>query len=555
MTSRYRVPARTPRPALVPRTAYLVASGDQRQTSNVAGWATQQQLERALGAAFARFGWTIVRAHAEDPTKGHGFIDSQAMGLRVFRGIPEDAPVVVAEAVWQYSHHVLAGLRDHRGPILTAANFSGTWPGLVGMLGLNGGLTKMGRPYSTVWSEDFTDPWALDVVEEWLTTGTTAHDTSHVRDFPPISATESPEAELGHAVAAQLKADKAIIGIFDEGCMGMYNAIIDDEMLNPLGIYKERLSQSALYAEMLTVPDDEARAVKTWLDAKGMRFKFGTDEKTELTEAQVHTQCKMYIAAVRIADDFGADAIGIQYQQGLKDLVPASDLVEGLLNNVDRPPVTSRDGSRVLYEGDALPHFNEVDEGVAVDALITNRIWKAMDLDPATTLHDVRWGDRYGDDFVWVFLISGSVPPSHFADGYAGAESWRQQPVYFPAGGGTIRGISKPGPFVWSRLFIEDGALHLDIGRGDAVELPLEETERRWAATNPEWPILHAVLPGISRDQFMARHKANHLQVAYAPDLEAAERALIAKATAFQALGVKVHLCGDTSAGRNEGRV
>jgi hypothetical protein len=548
MTSPYRVPAPTARPTLAPRTAYLVASGDQRQTSNVAGWPTQQQLEAALGAAFARFGWVIVRAHREDPAKGHGFIDSQAMGLRVFRDIPVDAPLIVAEAVWQYSHHVLAGLRDHRGPILTAANFSGTWPGLVGMLGLNAGLTKMSRSYATVWSEDFTDEWALAAIEEWLTTGTVTHDTSHVRDLPQLAAAASPEAELGHAIAAQLQADKAIIGVFDEGCMGMYNAIIDDEMLNPLGIYKERLSQSALYAEMLTVSDDEARAVKAWLDAKGMRFRFGTDEKTELTEAQVHTQCKMYVAAVRIADDYGADAIGIQYQQGLKDLVPASDLVEGILNNVDRPPVTSRDGSRVLYEGDALPHFNEVDEGVAVDALLTNRIWKAMDLDPANTLHDVRWGDQFGDDFVWVFLISGSVPPSHFADGYAGAESWRQQPVYFPAGGGTIRGISKPGPFVWSRLFIEGGALHLDIGRGDAVELPLAETERRWAATNPEWPILHAVLPGISRDQFMARHKANHLQVAYAPDVETAERALLAKAAAFQALGVQVHLCGETSA-------
>ena len=46
----------------------------------------------------------------------------------------------------------------------------------------------------------------------------------------------------------------------------------------------------------------------------------------------------MYIAALRIADDFGCDVIGIQYQQGLKDLAPASDLAEGLLNNVDRPP-------------------------------------------------------------------------------------------------------------------------------------------------------------------------------------------------------------------------
>lgn len=35
----------------------------------------------------------------------------------------------------------------------------------------------------------------------------------------------------------------------------------------------------------------------------------------------------MYIAALRIADDFGCAAIGIQYQQGLKDLAPASDLL------------------------------------------------------------------------------------------------------------------------------------------------------------------------------------------------------------------------------------
>lgn len=34
------------------------------------------------------------------------------------------------------------------------------------------------------------------------------------------------------------------MGVFDEGCMGMYNAIIPDELLHPTGVYKERLSQS-----------------------------------------------------------------------------------------------------------------------------------------------------------------------------------------------------------------------------------------------------------------------------------------------------------------------
>ena len=185
-----------------------------------------------------------------------------------------------------------------------------------------------------------------------------------------------------------------------------------------------------------------------------------------------------------------------------------------------------------------------MDEGVAVDALITNRVWTAMGLDPATTLHDVRWGEEFDGQFVWVFEISGSVPASHLDGGYAGAVSMRQGPVYFPAGGGTLRGVAKPGEFVWSRLFIDNGVLHADLGRGTALRLPAEETERRWRATTYEWPIMHAVLDGVSRDQFMARHKANHTQVAYAPDADAADRALLAKAAVFQQLGVQVHLCG-----------
>jgi hypothetical protein len=327
----------------------------------------------------------------------------------------------------------------------------------------------------------------------------------------------------------------------------MYNAILDDELLNPLGIYKERLSQSALWAEMQQVGDDQAEAVGDWLAGKGMTFKLGDDEATELTAAQLLWQYKMYVAVLRLADDFGLDAVGIQYQQGLKDLAPASDLVEGLLNNADRPPVSARDGHRILWDGAPLPHFNEVDEGAAVDALITNRLWAAMHFDPATTLHDVRWGEEFDGRFVWVFEISGSVPPSHFANGYADAAGWRQNPVYFPAGGSTIKGISKAGPIVWSRVYVADGRLQLDIGRGDAVRLPEEESQRRSRLTNEEWPIMHAVLHGVTRNQFMARHKANHVQVAYAPSAEDADRALIAKAATFARLGVEVHLCGEVN--------
>jgi|GEM_PF-2277887 len=155
----YATPARLVRPELGPRTAYLIASGDLRESANVAGWATQVVLESVVARALEANGWKVVRANAFDPTTGHGFISSQRMGLEVFKSIPEEAPLIVAEAVWQYSHHVLAGLRTHRGPILTVANFAGEWPGLVGLLGLNAGLTKMNTPYSTIWTVDGTDEW------------------------------------------------------------------------------------------------------------------------------------------------------------------------------------------------------------------------------------------------------------------------------------------------------------------------------------------------------------------------------------------------------------
>jgi hypothetical protein len=80
-----------------------------------------------------------------------------------------------------------------------------------------------------------------------------------------------------------------------------------------------------------------------------------------------------------------------------------------------------------------------------------------------------------------------------------------------------------------------------------AVQLPAEETQRRWQITTPQWPIMHAVLHGVSRDQMMARHKANHINVAYAPDAEMCDKALAAEAAMFDAMGLQVHLCGEVT--------
>ncbi|RZK37860.1 MAG: fucose isomerase [Pedobacter sp.] len=492
----------------VQRQIILVSSGDLRLSANQNCWAAQVDMENNLTAAIEKLGWSVKRGHLYNSDKKHGFIDSQRMGMDVFRDIDPNQPLIVAESVWQYSHHVLAGLTTHRGPILTVANWSGQWPGLVGMLNLNGCLTKAEIDYSTLWSENFDDDFFVEGLQEWLATGKISYDQSHVKSFSLSKIPQSDEKK-GRLFARNLRDRKVIMGVFDEGCMGMYNAIIPDELLHKTGFFKERLSQSALYAAMLTVTDQEAEAVLKWLLDKGMKFNWGSNEETELTQSQTLEQCKMYIAALRIADDFKCDTIGIQYQQGLKDLTVASDLVEGLLNHSDRPPVFSVDG-RELYAKKALPHFNEVDECAGLDALVTYQLWNEMGMTGENTLHDIRWGQHYKgegiDDFVWLFLISGAAPAAHFVDGYAGA--------------------------------------------GEVVALPKEETDRRWNETTPEWPIMHAVLKGVTRDQMMARHKANHIHVVYANYEANAHEACRIKAAAMDELGIKVHFCGDVHLGK-----
>src|ERR1041385_126485 len=152
----------------MPETVVVIANGDLRLAANQKCWPAQAKAEEAVMQAIRREGCEVQRGHPCDPVKGHGFIDSQKRGMEVFREISAEAPLVVVEAVWQYSHHVLHGLYTHQGPILTVANWSGEWPGLVGMLNLNASLTKAGVRYSSLWSADFTDDFFLSGLRRWL---------------------------------------------------------------------------------------------------------------------------------------------------------------------------------------------------------------------------------------------------------------------------------------------------------------------------------------------------------------------------------------------------
>jgi hypothetical protein len=89
----------------------------------------------------------------------------------------------------------------------------------------------------------------------------------------------------------------------------------------------------------------------------------------------------------------------------------------------------------------------------------------------------------------------------------------------------------------------------MDIGRAKVVELPKSETQRRWKATTEQWPIMHAVTYGVSRDQMMARHQANQMQVAHGHSAAKADQSLYVRAALAHELDLEVSYCGTKSDG------
>jgi hypothetical protein len=63
--------------------------------------------------------------------------------------------------------------------------------------------------------------------------------------------------------------------------------------------------------------------------------------------------------------------------------------------------------------------------------------------------------------------------------------------------------------------------------------------------------LCRSVTYGVTRDQMMAKHKANHIQVAYALSAGDADRALYAKAAMAEGLGLDVFICGTRKNGRS----
>jgi len=228
-----------------------------------------------------------------------------------------------------------------------------------------------------------------------------------------------------------------------------------------------------------------------------------------------------------------------------------------MLNSTDRPAVEYR--GKTVMPNEPIMCANEADMGCAVDQTLSKELCKGTGLEPKwweTTQHDLRWGHAYKNKgayrgkeininaFIWTFELSGNTPAGHMENGWASMTAERQAYSFFPENGICTKGTTKSGEIIWSRIYIDEGEMCIDVGRGAAFDLPPEESNRIWEATTKEWPIMHAVTYGVTRDQMMAKHKSNHITVSYAPDAATANEIMFAKAAMAHELGFKAKICG-----------
>ncbi len=516
---------------------YLINNGDFRDSACVPCWPKQEETLKAVKTVFKSLGYEPEVLPKFDKKRGHGFLTRQHLGAEIVSNIPNDAPVVVVLSMWAYAHHVSGPLSTHKGPILLLANFDGTWPGLVALLNHTATFDRCGIKHSRLWTETFLkDKAFMKRLEEWCKTGSIKYDMGHLVDASKLKLSDKAK-KLGEELAADVLKNKRIMGQLDPGCMGMLNAVVGPDKLGKIGMPIELLNQSDLLAEMKLVSQEEAQKNLNWLVKKGAWFDWGHDGSTQLTPDQVVEQMKMYVAAARIYERYGLSAIGIPYQYGLVRSCPASDLVEGMLNNADRPDVKSYETGKTINKGEAIVHFNEGDIGAGIPQVLMHDIYKKKGMPTETTLHDVRWGRMYKDKFVWVFLISGGAPPAHFG-GWKHTEVYRQPAMYFPLGGGSCAGVSKPGTITWARFYQAFGQIGMDCGTGEVVEVDAADLKERRELTTKEWPIANVYIPGYDRDELMSSHMSNHIVMGYGDILQE----LVATCLS---LGIPTRVAGD----------
>ena len=139
--------------------------GDYRAKPNELAVPHAEKATAQLEAALNKLGHSPYRIEGF-LTKPHEAIEKLG---------PVDDPMIGVFVHWVYGPHTTDGVVGSDSPLLLASNFSGTWPGLVGLLNTGACLESVGREFSRVWTD--AHDWTAD--DEFM---------AHLPSVPPWQA-------------------------------------------------------------------------------------------------------------------------------------------------------------------------------------------------------------------------------------------------------------------------------------------------------------------------------------------------------------------------------
>jgi L-fucose isomerase-like protein len=493
--------------------------GDYRDTPNQWAVPHMQEATAQLEKALDKLGRKSYRIEGF-LTKPHESIEKLG---------PVEDPLIGVCVHWIYGPHTCDGTVGKESPLLLASNFSGTWPGLVGLLNTSACLESVGRKHSRIWT-DAAD-WAADDafmerLAEWCSTGRIAYPEDEVSYSAPVSA---QAAAVAGGVAADIRKRRILAMMLGDTSMGMINGYFGTRLLNKVGFTEHKIDQAWIIDRGSRVDQKRIDNAYKFLVDAGLEFHYGGEGAEDFDQNATREQLRDYLAVLDMVNEFKADCVGWQYQLGLIPLRPPSDFAEGLLNS----------GCRPEGNGSTVVDSTEADQGNMVPMELMKRLLLAKGLPEGVMFHDVRWGGEHDGKFLWVLLNSGSCSAyafNHDMNSLKGVHSYRQPSGYFPIPGGTFAGESLPGKITWARAYLKNDELWMDVGRGEVLKLPEAKRDEWWNGTTREWPFMAADM-NITRDTLMAHYLSNHVAVAYG-DIFGEMIAL------SQELGFKVRILG-----------
>jgi len=471
--------------------------GDYRAKPNDDALPQMTEATRQLEAALDRLGKKHYRIEGF-LTRPHESIEKLG---------PVDDPLIGVYAHWVYGPHTTDGTVGKDSPLLLASNFSGTWPGLVGLLNTSACLETVGRKHSRIWTDagDWTaDDAFMANLEAWCSAGAISYPTDDIAYSAPV---DEKAVLLAREIAGEINKRRILILMLGDTSMGMINGYFGPRLLSRVGFAEHKVDQAWLVDRGTRMDQKRIDDAYRFVVDKGVVFHYGDPGAEDFDENATKEQLRDYLTVLDLVSEFKADCIGWQYQLGLIPLRPPSDFAEGLLNSGCRP---EGDGSTIVDS-------TEADQGNVIPMELMKRILMKKKMPEGVMFHDVRWGAEHDGRFLWVLLNSGSSSAyafNHDMKSLEGVHSYRQPAAYFPNPGGTFAGESLPGKITWARSYIKNDELWMDVGKGEVMKLPEKTRDEWWEGTTREWPFMATDI-GISRDTLMAHYMSNHAAVAY----------------------------------------